>query len=127
MLGMRDAALVGISTPLDSTNWLSQAVTVTDANGVPYFPVVQVGMVCQACMKTGRVDMMNQCPHEANRTPSWKAGDRERRIREITSKLDDPARGITPHPSNTPVIQNFLTKAKLTMKFLILNLSVGWS
>jgi hypothetical protein len=94
MLGMKDAALVGISTPLDSTNWLSQAVTVMDENGLPYFHVTQVGLVCQACYKTGRVDMMNQCPHEANRTPSWKAGDREKRIREITSRLDDPARGI---------------------------------
>ncbi len=94
MLGMRDAAFIGISTPLGSDNWLSAAINLKDENGVPYFAVIQLGLVCQKCIASGHVDVMNQCEHMKGLTPPWKSEERAERMRKITAALDDPARAL---------------------------------
>lgn len=94
LLGMRDAALIGISTPLGSDNWLSAAINIKDENGVPYFPIIQLGLVCPKCMASGQVDIMNQCEHMKGLTPPWKSEERAERVKKITELLDDSARAL---------------------------------
>ena len=91
---MKDAALLGISTPLGSDNWLSAAINIKDENGVPYFPIIQLGLVCQKCMASGQVDIMNQCEHMKGLTPPWKSEERAERVKRITELLDDAARAL---------------------------------
>ena len=94
MLGMKDAVFLALSTPLGSDNWLTQAIGIKDENGVPYFPTIQIGLVCDQCLASGHKDLMEQCEHRRGITPPWKSEDREFRIRKITSLLDDPARAL---------------------------------
>lgn len=94
MLGMNDAALIGISTPLGSDNWLTAAIKIKDEDGIPYFPVIQIGLVCPTCLESGQVEIMEQCEHMRGITPPWKSESRAERIKKITSMLDDPARAI---------------------------------
>lgn len=91
---MRDAALLGISTPLGSDNWLTAAINIKDEYGIPYFPVIQLGLVCEACIATGNINVMNQCEHMKGITPPWKSEDRAERMRKIASFLDDPGRAL---------------------------------
>jgi hypothetical protein len=94
MLGMKDAVFLALSTPLGSDNWLSQAIAVKDENGNPYFPAIQVGLVCDQCLASGQKDIMEQCEHRRGITPPWKSEDREFRMRKVTSLLDDPGRAM---------------------------------
>jgi hypothetical protein len=94
LLGMKDAALIGISTPLGSDNWLTAAINIKDEYGIPYFPVIQLGLVCQKCMQTAQVDIINQCKHMKGLTPPWKSEQNTDRIKKITELLDDKGRAM---------------------------------
>lgn len=91
---MKDAVFLALSTPLGSDNWLSQAIKIKDENGVPYFPVIQVGLVCDQCMATGQTDIMEQCEHRRGISPPWKSETRGNRMRKIGSLLDDAGRAL---------------------------------
>lgn len=94
MLGMKDAVFLALSTPLGTDNWLSQAITIKDENGNPYFPAIQVGLICDQCAATGQMEIIEQCQHRRGITPPWKSEDRESKMRKVISILDDPGRAF---------------------------------
>lgn len=89
MLGMKDAVFLAVSTPLGSDNWLSEATTIKDENGEPYFAVTQVGLVCNDCLAAGVKNTMEPCEHRQGINPAWKSKDRAARMAKITSMLHD--------------------------------------
>ena len=72
LLGVRDTALIGISTPLDANNFYSELVQSVKPDGSPLFNVVTIRLLCEDCEKAGRM----QCPHNVD-VPPWKSSERQ--------------------------------------------------
>ncbi|KAL6965847.1 hypothetical protein U1Q18_051583 [Sarracenia purpurea var. burkii] len=51
VLEVANCALLGISTPLDEFNFFSKLLALRDENGEPFFHVIRLGSVCDACKK----------------------------------------------------------------------------
>jgi hypothetical protein len=69
LLGVKDTAVLAISTPLDETNFYSQMLELTQDDGVtPLFNVISVSLICDECKKK---DLKGQltCPHRQNEIP----------------------------------------------------------
>ena len=62
LLGVRDTALIGISTPLDENNFYSELVQSKKPDGNLLFNVVTIRLLCDECEKTGQM----HCPHNAD-------------------------------------------------------------
>ena len=72
LLGVRDTALIGISTPLDENNFYSELVQSKKPDGEPLFNVVTIRLLCDVCEKAG----VMHCPHNAD-VPPWKSSERQ--------------------------------------------------
>jgi hypothetical protein len=65
LLGVKDTALLGISTPSDEFNYYAE---LKDAHGERLFHDISLGMVCAACKASGAA-----CNHlNAAMAPAWK-------------------------------------------------------
>ena len=64
LLGVSNTALLGITTPQDRFNYFSLLINLKDAHGNDLFYVIKIGLVCQACEKTGTA-----CPHLLHLNP----------------------------------------------------------
>jgi hypothetical protein len=71
LLGVSHTSLIGISTPLEESNFYSQLLLAKKPNGAPLFKVLNVELVCAAC----REKNITTCPH-AVQLPSWKSSAR---------------------------------------------------
>jgi len=66
LLEMKNAALIGISTPSDSTNFYSELTELRDETGENIFNVFPVGMICDECK--GKPNEQD-CPHRTQDIP----------------------------------------------------------
>lgn len=69
LLGVKDTAVLAISTPLDENNFYSQMLELTQDDGVtPLFNVISVSLICDECKQK---DLKGQltCPHRQNEIP----------------------------------------------------------
>lgn len=80
LLGVRDTTLIGISTPLDSSNFYSQLLLATKPNGEKVFKSLTITLVCEACRSKGLVE----CAHSAA-LPAWKTQERSDLIKQLMS------------------------------------------
>lgn len=74
LYGMKDTAVIAISTPEDEDNWYSQLAE------TGLFKTVQLGLACQDCIDRRMAD---KCTHKESRLPDWKPEERQ----EMTEKL----------------------------------------
>lgn len=50
LLGVKDTAVLGISTPLDDTNFYSQMTEMKAEDGkTPLFNVITISLICEVC------------------------------------------------------------------------------
>jgi hypothetical protein len=64
LLGVKDTAVIGISTPLDENNFYSQMIDLKQEDGVtPLFNVVSISLICDKCLG---LDLKGQttCSHK---------------------------------------------------------------
>ncbi len=80
LLGMRDAALLAISTILDPSNFYTKLVEMVDGAGEPLFEIQKFEMVCAACKKT---DEPWKCTHMGDTMPPWMSGEKHEKIRHF--------------------------------------------
>ena len=83
LLGVKDTAVLGISTPLDDTNMYSQMIELKQEDGVtPLFNVISVTLICDECSKK---DLKGQicCPHKQNEIPPWKTARRQDLVKKL--------------------------------------------
>lgn len=80
LLGMRDAALLAISTILDPSNFYTKLVEMVDGNGEPLFEIQKFEMVCEACRKT---EEPWKCTHMGDTMPPWMSGEKHEKIRHF--------------------------------------------
>lgn len=80
LLGVKDTALIGISTPLEASNFYSELVTAKKPNGKPMFNVLEISLLCDACKAEGKTT----CPHSSE-LPPWKTGERQEMVKALMS------------------------------------------
>ena len=83
LFGVRDTAVLAISTPLDSENYYSQLLEAKRPDGRPLFNVVNIALLCDTCRTAGLLE----CPHKAE-LPPWKTGERQELVRSLMAGRD---------------------------------------
>ena len=78
LCAVQDTVLLGISTPLDESNFYSVMLDMKRPDGTPLFNVVTITLLCDDCSKAGLL----QCPHKAE-LPAWKSGKRQELIASL--------------------------------------------
>ena len=81
LTAVNDTVLLGISTPLDESNFYSVMLEMKRPNGEPLFNVLQITTICDVCLKEGRLT----CAHKGNELPAWKSGERQELIASLMS------------------------------------------
>ena len=83
LLGVKDTCVLGISTPLDDTNFYSQMTEMKQEDGkTPLFNVITISLICEEC--AGK-DLQGQitCPHKQNEIPPWKTQRRQDLVKKL--------------------------------------------
>lgn len=81
LIGMKDARLFMITTPVDQYNFFSKLVKRKDPRtGKFIFDFEHVQLACKRCINSGRTKM---CKHRMDKLPPWKDEDSMSLIREI--------------------------------------------
>lgn len=81
LLGRVSAVLVGISTPLDSFNFFSKLIKMTNPKtGKPLFLTAVIELSCNRCKDKGRAHL---CRHKMKFLPPWKS----RKNQDVTDML----------------------------------------
>lgn len=80
LLGMRDTALIAISTILDPSNFYTKLVDMVDHNGNALFDVRKFELVCDECRKT---KTPWRCTHMTDTMPPWLSQDKHHKIRSF--------------------------------------------
>ena len=80
LLGVRDTTLIGISTPLEASNFYSQLLLAKKPNGKSLFKSLSVQLVCEACRAKGEMT----CGHMVS-LPSWKTAQRSELVQTLMS------------------------------------------
>lgn len=81
LLGRVSAVLVGISTPLDSFNFFSKLIKMTNPKtGKPLFLTAVIELSCDRCKAKGRAHL---CRHKMKFLPPWKS----RKNQDVTDML----------------------------------------
>lgn len=78
LTGVQDTVLLGISTPLDESNFYSVMLDMKRPDGSPLFNVLTITLLCAACEKAGLL----ACPHKSE-LPAWKSGERQELIASL--------------------------------------------
>lgn len=80
LLGLRDTALIAISTILDPSNFYTKLVDMKDKAGNSLFDVQRFELVCEACKKTSTPW---KCTHMTDTLPPWLSEDKHAKIRNF--------------------------------------------
>ena len=79
LLGVSNTAMVAISTPLEEDNFFSQLLVAKKPNGAPLFKVMQIRLICDACLAA----KADSCPHMAGNLPLWKSTARSELVKTL--------------------------------------------
>lgn len=78
LCAVQDTVLIGISTPLDESNFYSMLLDMRKPSGELLFNQLTISLLCDACLAAGLIE----CPHK-NALPAWKSGERQKLIAEL--------------------------------------------
>ena len=76
LMGMKQMAVLGISTPDDEMNYYSMLLELEVDEGVPMFQVIRIENICQAC----KAKKNYMCSHLLAKRPKWQSADRQKMI-----------------------------------------------
>lgn len=65
MMTLRNLAFIGASTPRSAVNLFSVLEEMYDFRSLPFMHVVRISNACLACEKTGNIDIIDKCTHNA--------------------------------------------------------------
>ena len=118
LLGMRDSALLAISTILDPSNFYTKLIDMRDQNGELLFEINRFELVCDACRKT---DTPWLCTHMTDTLPPWMSGKKHDTIRSFMPEdlLGRETMGITTTLAQkafaSSIVKSFRTSGKNTV------------
>jgi hypothetical protein len=84
LLLVEHTALVGITTPMDSSCEYSQMMTMKHDSGEPMFNAISVTLMCDACRKA----KLLECPHMAHAVPHWKRNKKRTKLVQSIMSAD---------------------------------------
>lgn len=91
ILAMKDTALLGLSSPEGSSNYMSKLMNLKDpVTGEFFFRVCDCFMICEECRKLDREQQI-LCNH-VKQTAHWLSSDKTARLKNLY--LADPATAI---------------------------------
>jgi hypothetical protein len=74
LLGMKNAIMIGISTPIDSYSFFQKFFDLKDdVTGAPLVNTYKVTLVCDMCLE--KKTNMEECQHRMKYIPPWKSDD----------------------------------------------------
>lgn len=83
LLGVKDTAVIAISTPLDETNMYSQMIDLKQDDGkTPLFNVISITLICELCQGKDLKDQIC-CPHRQSEIPPWKTARRQDLVKKL--------------------------------------------
>lgn len=80
LLGLRDTAMIAISTILDPSNFYTKLIDMKDGEGQGLFDVQKFELVCAACKAT---DTPWKCTHMTETMPPWLSEDKHNKIKRF--------------------------------------------
>lgn len=80
LLGMRDTALIAISTILDPSNFYTKLIDMKTSTGETLFDVRRFELVCDAC-RASKTPW--RCTHMTDTMPPWLSEDKHKKIRQF--------------------------------------------
>jgi hypothetical protein len=80
LLGLRDTALIAISTILDPSNFYTKLIDMKDGSGKALFDVQKFELVCAKCKQTATPW---ECTHMTDTLPPWLSGEKHEKIRNF--------------------------------------------
>lgn len=83
LLGMVLASLIMLSTVLNEENFFSKIIVLRDKHGDPLFDIVQIGLVCDECLKKESLAEQLRCDHMKDSLPPWKSSARNERFNNM--------------------------------------------
>lgn len=102
LIGVKNTTLIAISTPENDKNYYSRLMELKDQYGQYLFFNIQLGTVCDECLKMGRA-----CNHLLMMRPSWQTAESKAKMDAIyaadTTMRDTETGGVVAS-TGTPVI-----------------------
>jgi hypothetical protein len=80
LLGLRDTALIAISTILDPSNFYTKLIDMRDPDGKALFDVQKFELVCAKCKASSTPW---ECTHMTDTLPPWLSGEKHHKIRNF--------------------------------------------
>jgi hypothetical protein len=87
LMGVKQTALLAISTPDDEFNFYSELFTLKRPDGKDMFYIIKIGLACDDCIEAG----LSPCNHLLSKLPHWKTHERQALIDSILSSNPDLA------------------------------------
>jgi hypothetical protein len=118
LLGLRDTALIAISTILGPDNFYTKLVELKDKQGKTLFDIQKFELVCDACRKTATPW---QCTHMTDTLPPWLSEDKHTKIREFlpAELIGRETMGITMSDATRafegPLVDRFAARAAVQL------------
>ena len=81
LIEVKNTALIAISTPLDSSNFYSTLVSMTDDRGEKVFEVLEARAACAECIE--KLDDPSKCPHVQLERPAWKSKEKQQIVKAL--------------------------------------------
>ena len=80
LLTVANTTLLGITTPMEVTNFYNQLMELTNSDGSPMFRRLIIHRTCAACAVGPHPE---QCMHRMNEAPAWKTVDAMEKVQRI--------------------------------------------
>jgi hypothetical protein len=86
LLNMKKAGAVGITTPKGRDNFVSKLIDIVNDDGTPFFNVLHMTTICEACKKLPTRSAQLACNHSW--IPTYKSREKQSRNAKIAAVLD---------------------------------------
>lgn len=80
LLEMEQTSLICISTILESFNFYSRLLDLSDGDGNSLFETLRFELICEACKAS---DAPEKCTHMLHLVPRWQSADRHKRLKLV--------------------------------------------
>ena len=81
LIEVKNTALIAISTPLDTSNFYSNLISMKADDGTPVFEVLQASAACAKCI--AELDDPSKCPHVNLERPAWKSKEKQQIVKAL--------------------------------------------
>ncbi len=112
LLGHEERVALGVSTPGDDGNIISDLTEKKNADGKPLFQLLDLGLACPECVEEGKAA---ECTHRKKTLPPWKS---RKKLKRMSALIPDAAVNAKENLGVAASSKNLLFKRKEANAFL---------